>query len=340
MSQRVRVIMNRLRHFGSAEVSKRLSVLTGLSLACFIISTVAYVATIPSIVGGSSASPDFQGSTLTQNRDDNTSAELPSSVKVTQDARDASSNDSESPQEESATTADPVRMTVPASAAQPIKTPNDSSTTDSKKKATANSNTATSASSTSSSGQNQTSKQDNGQKASSTNGSTTSANSKKSTTAQPDADSDSNDAHKLTDEELQPTLANQYATLSIYASQANECTEAFNEHCLDSSVSKRKKYRNTCDTLANKILRSNPAVRNILVPADSKYLECHNSLVGAYRTLWQYTSTLTEAWDENIKYDDPSRHIDDFMEPLTYESVSGKCKYLAEFENYYKRAKP
>ena len=123
--------------------------------------------------------------------------------------------------------------------------------------------------------------------------------------------------------------------LSGYMAQVNACVEDFNEDNL-ASMEVRLAHQRSCDALISRLFGEFTSLLNSPPVNGSRYGQAYGSLVGMYRCLTSYVSTISSAWTLNVAFDDPASHQDEFMKPIRDDTNSdGVNKHLAEFLKYY-----
>lgn len=119
-----------------------------------------------------------------------------------------------------------------------------------------------------------------------------------------------------------------------YIDQINACTAAF-EQDMFASADVRSEHLYRCDAINAELTNHYIALRNRLGSMSSHNSAAAGKLLAMYRCLSGYLDTLSEAWKANLSYEDPSAHVDEFMQPIWNDEVNGQNKYLTEFNEYY-----
>lgn len=160
----------------------------------------------------------------------------------------------------------------------------------------------------------------------------------------PDSGSGSGDQGDIPDptpeqvQEIYDTLLAKSQLIESYAAEVNACASAFNEDCLNPSLDVRLARQRTCDALGSRLLSEYSTLLNPpIYIQNTPYLEAWGNLVGMYRCLGEYSGTISEAWEINVSFEDPSAHVDEFMAPVYRDTVDGENKHLTEFRYWADR---
>lgn len=162
--------------------------------------------------------------------------------------------------------------------------------------------------------------------------------------SEPDFGSGSGDQGDIPDptpeqvQEIYDTLLAKSQLIESYAAEVNACASAFNEDCLNPSLDVRLARQRTCDALGSRLLSEYSTLLNLSIHIqNTPYLEAWGNLVGMYRCLGDYSGTISEAWEINVSFEDPSAHVDEFMAPVYRDTVDGENKHLTEFRYWADR---
>lgn len=132
------------------------------------------------------------------------------------------------------------------------------------------------------------------------------------------------------EQEFRAFLAGKAQLLPGYISQVNACVSAFEADSLSPDLSVRLADQRTCNALSYQLLNEYLAVRDRPRSNNSQYCDEQEELISMYRLLGSYLGCYESAWTINVAYEDPASHTAEFMAPLG--SAQG---YLAEFQAYY-----
>lgn len=162
--------------------------------------------------------------------------------------------------------------------------------------------------------------------------------------SEPDSGSGSGDQGDIPDptpeqvQEIYDTLLAKSQLIESYAAEVNACASAFNEDCLNPSLDVRLARQRTCDALGSRLLSEYSTLLNLpIYIQNTPYLEARGNLAGMYRCLGEYSGTISEAWEINVSFEDPSAHVDEFMAPVYRDTVDGENKHLTEFRYWADR---
>lgn len=183
-----------------------------------------------------------------------------------------------------------------------------------------------------------------GQQGGSQDGGGSTGSSQPDTPSEPDSGSGSGDQGDIPDptpeqvQEIYDTLLAKSQLIESYAAKVNACASAFNEDCLNPSLDVRLARQRTCDALGSRLLSEYSTLLNPpIYIQNTPYLEAWGNLVGMYRCLGEYSGTISEAWEINVSFEDPSAHVDEFMAPVYRDTVDGENKHLTEFRYWADR---
>lgn len=183
-----------------------------------------------------------------------------------------------------------------------------------------------------------------GQQGGSQDGGGSTGPSQPDTPSEPDSGSGSGDQGDIPDptpeqvQEIYDTLLAKSQLIESYAAEVNACASAFNEDCLNPSLDVRLARQRTCDALGSRLFSEYSTLLNPpIYIQNTPYLEAWGNLVGMYRCLGEYSGTISEAWEINVSFEDPSAHVDEFMAPVYRDKVDGENKHLTEFRYWADR---
>ena len=183
-----------------------------------------------------------------------------------------------------------------------------------------------------------------GQQGGSQDGGGSTGPSQPDTPSEPDSGSGSGDQGDIPDptpeqvQEIYDTLLAKSQLIESYAAEVNACVSAFYEDCLNPSLDVRLARQRTCDALGSRLFSEYATLLNPpIYIQNTPYLEAWGNLVGMYRCLGDYSGTISEAWEINVSFEDPSAHVDEFMAPVYRDTVDGENKHLTEFRYWADR---
>lgn len=119
-----------------------------------------------------------------------------------------------------------------------------------------------------------------------------------------------------------------------YIDQIEACTTAFEQDAL-ADINTRAAHQRQIEAIDVELSNHWLALMNSLSSMSVRYQGAAGELLGMYRCLSSYMGTLEEAWTKNLSFEDPSAHVDEFMQPIWNDEVNGQNKYLTEFNEYY-----
>lgn len=119
-----------------------------------------------------------------------------------------------------------------------------------------------------------------------------------------------------------------------YIDQIEACTTAF-EHDALASIEVRIRHQKQIQVIREELTSHWLVIMNNRVGLSSAYGAAAGDLLAMYRCLNAYLATLNSAWEINLSFEDPSAHVDEFMQPLRDAEVNGQNEDLAEFNSYY-----
>ncbi len=119
-----------------------------------------------------------------------------------------------------------------------------------------------------------------------------------------------------------------------YIDQINACSTSFDQDKFaPTEVRTTHLYR--CEAINAELYSHYVALVNRVGGMSSHNSAAAGKLIGMYRCLSGYLDTLSEAWTVSLSFEDPSDHVDEFMQPIWNDEVNGENKHLAEFNEYY-----
>lgn len=176
--------------------------------------------------------------------------------------------------------------------------------------------------------------------AASTGAATTDAATSPSTATTPDspatpdtpATPDEPETTNPEDEAFHATLLSKLNELDSYVAQVNSAVATFSANAGTASLADRSAYYEQCDALTWQVLSFEYSIVNTKAPSGSAWAQARENLIAASNRLYRYIAQFDGAWEQNIQYEDPSAHVDDWMGPVNDSATSAA---LSEFNAYY-----
>ncbi len=135
-------------------------------------------------------------------------------------------------------------------------------------------------------------------------------------------------------------LETYYEHLGTFDDEISSAAQDFNNNYLKTSWTQRSAYADAASSLEESIIDDSQEIEELSVPTSSEYYACYTTLVRCYYDCVMRISVICEAWEISLSYDDPTGHGDEICAPLSRDKENNTNKYLTEFNNLYKNAKP
>lgn len=158
-------------------------------------------------------------------------------------------------------------------------------------------------------------------------------------TSQGDA-ADAREAKGLTEAEAKAALSDLYSLLAGYDGDIRSCATDFNNTYVNADLTNRKASLSSCRDLKARIDASYAEAKALEVPSDSSYALTHQDICALYDDLSHRIGVIVEAWEIDVRYDDPAEHKTEIEEPIARDNVGGTNKYLSDYQERYEKANP